>query len=437
MTGLTILAVVFAVYALVAGRLDRLSITAPMVFVVAGAILGPGGTDLLKVSLSNETGLAIAEITLALLLFADAATVPFRDVEGDKSLPGRLLFIGLPLTMVLGTVLAYLMEPGIGWAAAALVATILAPTDAALGLAVVTNRAVPPRIRRALNVESGLNDGLATPFVTLFLAMVISEESSGTEGWVVAALAQVGLAVLAALAVGLGGGWLVSQARSHGWTSPMSEQLAVLTLAILAYTGSVAIGGNGFVAAFLGGLLFGQATKGRLDGPVEFSETVGLFMSFVVWTLFGALFVGPVLTGQTSWTAIGYAVLSLTVVRMLPVALSLLGLGLHPSTWLFMGWFGPRGLASVVFTLVALAELESGSAQTPPLVQVATWTILLSVVAHGVTAGPLAARYGDRIHALNDVPELAPAQEQRLRRRTLTGPRSPDAGTVDSGGKEP
>ena len=436
MTGLTVLAVVFAIYALMAGRLDRLSITAPMVFVVAGAILGPGGTNLLKVLLSNETSLALTEITLALLLFADAATVPFRDIEGDTSLPGRLLFIGLPLTVVLGSVLAYVMEPGFGWAAAALVATILAPTDAALGLAVVTNRAVPARIRRALNVESGLNDGLATPFVTLFLAIAVSEESSGTEGWVVAALTQIGLAVLTALAVGLGGGWLVSRARSHGWTSAVSEQLCVLALAVLAYTGSVAIGGNGFVAAFLGGLLFGQATKGRLDVPVEFSETVGLFMSFFVWTLFGALLVGPVLTGQTSWAAIGYAVLSLTVVRMLPVALSLLGLGLRPGTWLFMGWFGPRGLASVVFTLVALEELESGSAQRNILVQVATWTILLSVVAHGVTAGPLAARYGARMRSLGDVPEMTPTHEQRTRRRALNSHGSHPADTVDPGGEQ-
>ena len=436
MTGLTILAVVFAVYALVAGRLDRLSVTAPMVFVVAGGILGPGGTDLLKVSLSSETTLALTEITLALLLFADAATVRFRDVEGDTILPRRLLFIGLPLTVVLGTVLAYLMEPGFGWAAAALVATILAPTDAALGLAVVTNRAVPARIRRALNIESGLNDGLATPFVTLFLAIVVSEESSGTEGWVVEALTQIGLAVLAALAVGLGGGWLVSRARSHGWTSAVSEQLAVLALAVLSYTGAVAIGGNGFVAAFLGGLLFGHSTKRRLDGPVEFSETVGLFMSFFVWTLFGALFVGPVLTGQTSWTAITYAVLSLTVVRMLPVTLSLLGLGLRPGTWLFMGWFGPRGLASVVFTLVALEELESGSAQRSILVQVATWTILLSVVAHGVTAAPLATRYGARIRALSDVPELAPARDQRTRRRALASHGSHPEDTVDPYGEQ-
>jgi NhaP-type Na+/H+ or K+/H+ antiporter len=432
MSGLTILAAVFALYALLAGRLDRLSVTAPMVFVVVGAVLGPGGVGLLKLSFSNETILAITEITLALLLFADASTVRLRDVEGDASLPSRLLFMGLPLTVALGTMLAFLMEPGFGWAAAALVATILAPTDAALGLAVVTNRAVPGRIRRALNIESGLNDGLSTPFVTLFLAIVVSEES-GTQGWVVAAVTQIGLAVVAALVVGLAGGWLVSRARSHRWTSGTSEQLAVLALAVLAYTGAVAIGGNGFVAAFLGGLLFGQATQRRLDGPVEFSETIGLFMSFFVWTLFGALFVGPVLRGNTYWTAVGYAVLSLTVVRMLPVALSLIGLGMQRRTVLFMGWFGPRGLASVVFTLVALEDMKPASPDQSPLVQVATWTILLSVVAHGVTARRLSARYGARMSSLGNVPELAPAYEPRMRRRGLTRHTPPQGDTVDRG----
>jgi NhaP-type Na+/H+ or K+/H+ antiporter len=436
-SGLTILAVVFVVYASLAGSLDRLSITAPMVFVIVGAILGPGGADLLKVSFSNDTTLAITEITLGLLLFADASTVRVRDLEGDASLPSRLLFIGLPLTVLLGTVLAFLMEPGIGWAAAALVATILAPTDAALGLAMVTNRAVPGRIRRALNVESGLNDGLATPFVTLFLAIVVSEESAGTQGWVVAALTQIGLAVVVALVVGLAGGWLVSQARSHGWTSALSEQLAVVGLAVLAYTGAVGVGGNGFVAAFLGGVLFGHATQGRLDGPVEFTETIGLFMSFFVWTLFGALFVGPVLTGNTHWAVIGYAVLSLTVVRMLPVALSLTGLGMQRRTLLFVGWFGPRGLASVVFTLVALEDLNPASPEQSPLVQVATWTILLSVVAHGLTAGSLSARYGARMRSLGNVPELAPAHESRMRRRGLARGRPQQGHAVDSGTTDP
>jgi NhaP-type Na+/H+ or K+/H+ antiporter len=431
MIGLAILAVVFVLYAVVAGRLDRRSITAPMVFVVAGAILGPGGSGVLKVSLSNETTLALTELTLALVLFADASTVRLSDVEGDAILPSRLLLVGFPLTVVLGTVAAYLIEPGFGWAAAALLATILAPTDAALGLAVVTNPAVPARIRRSLNVESGLNDGLATPFVTLFLAIVVAEESSGHQGWAVGALTSIGLAVVTALTAGLGGGWLVSWAKSHGWTSAMSEQLAVLALAVLAYTGSVAIGGNGFVAAFFAGLLFGRATKGRFDGPIEFSETIGLFLSFFVWTVFGALFVGPVLTGPTAWRAIIYAMLSLTLVRMIPVALSLIGIGLRRSTLLFMGWFGPRGLASVVFTLVALEDLEQTSPQRSLLIQVATWTILLSVLAHGVTAGPWAARYGSRVTALGDVPELAPAREPRIRRRTLSRHRSQHGDTGD------
>ncbi len=183
MGGLTTLAVVIVAYTLVASKLDRWWITGPMVFVAAGTILGPGGLDVLPFSLSSETVLTITELTLALLLFSDASTVRLGDVEGDAGLPRRLLFVGLPLTVVAGALLAYLMFPNVGWAAAALVATILAPTDAALGLAVVTNRAVPVRIRRALNVESGLNDGIATPFVTLFIAAAAAEESIGDTAW--------------------------------------------------------------------------------------------------------------------------------------------------------------------------------------------------------------------------------------------------------------
>ena len=358
MHGLAILAAVFVVYAMAAGRLDRWSITAPMVFVLAGAILGPDGTGLLPASLSSGTGRAITELTLALLLFADASSVRVADIRQDASLPIRLLVIGLPLTIVFGTLLAHVLDPAAGWAAAALIATILAPTDAALGLAVVTNPQVPARIRRALNLESGLNDGLATPFVTLFLAVVTAEEHTTSGGWAAAAISQLGLAVVAAVIVGLGGGWLVSVAKDRGWTSNLSEQLAVLGLAVLSYTGAVAIGGNGFVAAFIGGLLFGFTTKGALVTSVEFSETTGLFTSFLVWTLFGAFFVGHLLTSAVSWAAVIYAILSLTVVRIIPVAVSLTGAGLRGSTLLFMGWFGPRGLASVVFTLVALEELR-------------------------------------------------------------------------------
>jgi len=420
MGGLTALVTLVVVYTLVASKLDRWWITAPMVFVATGAILGPGVLNVLPFSLSNETILTVTELTLALLLFSDASTVRLRDVEGDASLPNRLLFAGLPLTIAAGALVAYLLLPGAGWAPAALIATVLAPTDAALGLAVVTNRAVPVRIRRALNVESGLNDGIATPFVTFFIALCAAEEGIGDKAWGLEALKQIGLAIVAAVVVGYVGGKLLALANDHGWTSGVSEQIAILALALLAYEGSVAIGGNGFIAAFAGGILFGAATRGRLEAPVRFTETLGLAASFLVWAIFGGLFVGKLFTEALSAQPIIYAMLSLTLIRMVPVALVLLGTHLRAATVAFMGWFGPRGLASVVFTLIALQDLEHSDAGTL-LVQTATWTILLSVVLHGISAWPLASWYGASMAKAGEVPELAPAGEPRIRLHDLAG----------------
>ena len=420
MGGLTALAAVVVVYTLVASQLDRWWITGPMVFVAAGLTLGPGGLDVLPFSLGNQTILTITELTLALLLFADASTIQLRDVEGDAGLPRRLLFVGLPLTIGAGALLAYLMFPHVGWAAAALVATILAPTDAALGLAVVTNRAVPARIRRALNDESGLNDGIATPFVTLFIAAVAAEESLGDTAWGLEAVKQIGLAILAAVVVGSLGGKLLTLVIDRGWTSDVSEQIAILALAVLAYGGSVAIGGNGFIAAFAGGMLFGAATRRRLAEPVQFTETLGLSASFLVWSIFGALFVGGLFSQDLTARPIIYAILSLTVIRMLPVAISLAGDHLRPATVAFMGWFGPRGLASVVFTLLALEEIEHGG-DGQLLLQTITWTILLSVLLHGISACPLAARYGAAIAAAGEIPEKQPSREPSIRLRDLAG----------------
>jgi sodium/hydrogen antiporter len=419
-TGLTVFAVVAVAYALAASKLDRCWISAPMVFVAAGTILGPGVLGVLPVSLSQKTVLAVTELTLALLLFADASTVRLRDVEGDASLPTRLLFAGLPLTIAAGAVAAHLLLAGVGWAMAALIATVLAPTDAALGLAVVTNKAVPVRIRRALNVESGLNDGIATPFVTFFLAVVASQEGIGDKAWGLEALKEIALALVAAGVVGYGGGKLLAVAKARGWTSAVSEQIAILALALLAYEGSVTIGGNGFVAAFAAGIMFGAVTGGRLQSPGQFTETLGLSASFLVWSIFGAIFVGDLLTHQLSARPVIYALVSLTLIRMVPVAIALAGTHLRPSTVAFVGWFGPRGLASVVFTLIAIREFEHSGAEAT-LVEAATWTILLSVVLHGLTASPIAVRYGASIAKARDVPEKASAGEPPIRLRDLAG----------------
>jgi sodium/hydrogen antiporter len=416
--GWTLVALVLVGYALVASRLDRLSITAPIVLVAAGTVLGAGFLDLLPANPDTETIRLLTELTLALILFADASTIELRQAESDAGLPLRLLGIGLPLTIASGTVAAHLVLPSVSWTEAALVASILAPTDAALGIAVVTNPVVPARIRRALNIESGLNDGIATPFVTVLLAVVVSGVAK--DHWGAQALLELARGALFGVAVGGLGGWLLGKARAARWTTPLSDQLVVLGLALVAYGAAVQYSGNGFVAAFIAGIVFGAATRGQLEHATEFTDTVGLFSSFLVWVIFGAAFVGPVLRAGIHVRPVIYAVISLTVVRMVPVALSLIGARLRPDTIGFIGWFGPRGLASVVFTLIAFDAFGGGHGPAGALAEVTTWTILLSVLAHGLSSGPLASWYGRRLaRAAPDTPELAAVAPTRLRRRSL------------------
>ncbi len=417
MGGWTLVALIFVGYALAARRLDRLSITAPIVLIVAGAVLGSAYIDVLPANPETETIRLLTELTLALILFADASTIRLRQAEADARLPLRLLGIGLPLTIALGTVAAYLIFPSISWAQAALIGAIPAPTDAALGIAVVTNPVVPARIRRALNIESGVNDGIATPFVTVFLAVVVAGVAD--DGWAADAFLELARGVLIGVAIGAAGGWIVRRAQAAGWTTPTSDQLVVLGLALLSYGAAVNYSGNGFVAAFIAGLVFGAASRGRLEEATEFADTVGMFSSFLVWIICGAAFVGPVIHAGIHARPVAYAVISLTVVRMVPVAVALIGAKLRRDTVAFIGWFGPRGLASVVFTLIAFDAL-GGEHLARQLTEVTTWTILLSVLLHGLTSGPLAAWYGRRLAAAPpDTPELADVAPTRVRQRSL------------------
>lgn len=415
--GWTMVAVLLIAYAIAARQFDRWSITAPIVLVLAGTVLGPGFLGVLPATPKSDSVRLLIDFTLALILFADASTVNARQAEKDAGVPVRLLSIGLPLTIVLGAVAAHLVFPSMSWAEAALIAAILAPTDAALGLAVVTNSAVPTRIRRALNIESGLNDGIATPLVTVFLAVVVAGTASNH--WATDALLELARGALVGIGAGLLGGLALRWARTAKWTTDLSEQLFVLGLAFVAYGSAVALSGNGFVAAFVTGLAFGASSRQQFVEATEFTDTVGLFASFIVWIIFGAALVGPILRGGVHLQPILYAVVSLTVVRMAPVALALLGVRFRMDTVLFMGWFGPRGLASVVFTLLAFDAL-SGHGSAHQLVEVTTWTILLSVLAHGLSAGPLAAFYGRRLQqAPQGIPELRTTSSPRIRRRSL------------------
>jgi NhaP-type Na+/H+ or K+/H+ antiporter len=399
------------VYGALAVWFGRFSITMPIVFVAVGALFG---SQYLFTSKSAEL---LIEMTLALLLFADASTLNFRQVRDDARLPGRLLLITMPLVVALGGRLtAYGLFPEEGLGFALLIAAILAPTDAALGLPIFNNPKVPVRIRRALNVESGLNDGIATPLVALFTAMALAHETQGTGGWLLSALSEIGVGVGVGIAAGLLGGWLYAAAAKRGWTAVTGEQIGNLALALFAFWAAKALGGNSFVAAFVGGILFGHATHERLHVATEFTETSGTLLSLFVWTAFGANLVPPLLQAFTP-LALLYASLSLTVIRMIPVAISLIGARLRPDTTLIMGWFGPRGLASVVFALMAYEAFHEAGRNSDLLADTAAWAILLSVVLHGISAVPLANWYNRRLETADPAaPELMAVPESGVRR---------------------
>jgi sodium/hydrogen antiporter len=382
-------ALVFAWGALSA-RLERFDVTAPITFVIAGLVLTHGPLAVLGVAPSNEVVKILAEITLVLVLFSDASRVGLRDLQAELGLCVRLLGIGLPLTIGLGTLLALALFGGINIWLALLIGAALAPTDAALGAGIMVNRAVPARIRRLINVESGLNDGIATPFVLVAVAgAAAAAHESGTGPG--AAVAELALGLAVGGAVGGAGGWLVKVARRRDWVAEGFAGAAVLGLAVCAYASAIALHGNGFIAAFIGGLAFGSTSGRRGEPLVPFVEETGALVSLLVWLAFGAVAVAPMFD-QLTWQLVVYAVLSLTIIRMAPVALALVGTRLGWATTAFVGWFGPRGLASVVFALLALEDL--GDKAASPAVAVITATVLLSVIAHGASAEPLARRYG-------------------------------------------
>jgi sodium/hydrogen antiporter len=414
-------ALIFA-WGTLSARLERFDVTAPITFVVAGVALTHGPLAPLGFAPSHETVKTLAEFTLVLVLFSDASRVGLRDLRSDMGLCVRLLGIGLPLTIGLGTLLALALFTGMNAWVALIVGAALAPTDAALGAGMMINPAVPARIRRLINVESGLNDGIATPFVLIAVAGAGAAEHASGIG-PAEAVAELALGVLIGAVVGGVGGFAVKVARGRGWIAEGFAGSAVLALAVCAYACSLALHGNGFIAAFVGGLAFGAIGGQRGERLVPFVEETGGLVSLLVWLAFGAVEVVPALQ-RLNWQTIVYAVLSLTVIRMAPVALSLVGSGLGRAAVAFVGWFGPRGLASVVFALIALEDLGPHAAE--PAVAVIAVTVLLSVLVHGATADPLARRYGPRLAPAagradeDGMPELP---ERRIIRRGSRPPR--------------
>ena len=417
MVALATIVTIIVLWGAVSRPLDRRGVTSAMVFTVAGFVVGTSVLGLLDVSLESAVAERVTEVALVLLLFSDAARLDLRALRHELSWPARLLLIGLPLTLLAGTGVGVLLFPGMALASVFLLSTMLASTDAALGQQVVTDEAVPARVRQALDVESGLNDGLAVPFFLVALDLANAELTTGITWAVVSnAAEQIGWGLLSGLAAGLLGALVFRVADTRGWIASEWRQIVPLAAALLAYGLAVTLGGSGFIAAFVGGMVF-AALSGRPGTAVTlFTEETGGLLAAFVWIGFGALALGLV-APHITWQVVVYAVLSLTLVRMVPVALALLGKGVQRPTKAFIGWFGPRGLASVVF---ALLVLERGVPEGKTLLATVVVTVALSVILHGLSSVPLVRVYhrwyDAHAEAHPEAPETREATMPRRRR---------------------
>ncbi|MFJ4444681.1 cation:proton antiporter [Pseudomonas sp. NPDC089422] len=388
---LAVLAALLVLYASLAGALESKPVNGPLLFLMAGLLVGPSGLGLLNLALDRHDLRLLAELTLAIVLFTDAAKLDPGQLRHHRGLPLRLLLIGLPLTLIAGCLAAWLLFPQMPWLEMALLSTILAPTDAALGKAVVSNPEVPCEVRECLNVESGLNDGICVPILLLLLALTVELHSTlpfALAGYFF--LEELGIGALAGAVLALLVGVLLRFSQRHCLQIDAWQQLVMPALALLSFASAQAMGGSGFIAAFCAGLLtsflFRQETRPLLETGESCSEA----LSLLTWVVFGA-YVAPKASQILSPSVWFYALLSLSLVRMLPVWVSLAGTTLAAESRLFIGWFGPRGLASIVF---ATLILDSPLQERGTIIATSIACVLLSVILHGVSAGSWSARLG-------------------------------------------
>lgn len=405
MTLLTIFVLVLFCVSLLSRPIERLHLTAPIVFTVAGLV---AALVLSKFPVGNQSAgafLMIAEIGLVVILFAEASHIDLKVLSNIRGLPTRLLTSGLLLTIGLGMLIAMVMFDQLSIWQAGILAAVLAPTDAGLGQVIVSDKRVPLRIREALNVEAGLNDGLAVPFLLFFIALAITTDSHDAS-FMSFIIEQLGYGTAIGLIVGRGGGWLVMQANARNWIGGPFAKLVVLALPLLCLQIAHGVDGSAFIAAFVAGLALPRANAHSHGQPhakfdVGFVEDCGQLINLAVFFLFGVLVAASL--GDFRPIHFLYGALSLTVVRMLPVALALIGSRLSLMSVLFIGWFGPRGLASIVLGLVYYEHTMGATERTIGLAVMAT--VLLSIVAHGLTAALGVERYA---RAVATLPENSP-----------------------------
>lgn len=397
-----IIIVVFVVlvflYSLVSRRLEQTVVTAPIVFTSAGILLILAMPSSQVLDVQRASLLKLAELGLVMLLFTDATHINLKTLRSREKLPLRLLSIGMLLTILLGAVAAHLIFPQLSIWEAGILAAILAPTDAGLGQVIVRSPRVPLRIRQSLDVEAGLNDGLAVPFFMFFIA--VSRIGTDGAGRVLLnyVFEQLGMGALVGLTVGLIGGLLLATARRKEWMAESAQQFGLVALPVLSVLACEPVGGSMFIAAYIAGLAVQAGFRDASTHSLEFTEGWGQLFDYFVFFLFG-LFVA-IAFRQFSFVHMLYAILSLTVVRMVPVAIALIGTRLNPASILFMGWFGPRGLASIVLGLVYLEE-EAHLPGEETIKLAVMVTVMLSIFIHGFSAFPGIDLYARKVAKLD------------------------------------
>ncbi len=392
---LALLAAFVFLYSISSGRLERTIFNGAIVFAAFGFVFGPLGLNFLSLDIEKEGLRTLAELTLALVLFIDASNANLDVLKQQIRIPRNLLLIALPLIILFGFGVGVLIFGSLTLIEIAILATILAPTDAALGKAVITNEAVPEKIREGLNIESGLDDGICVPILFIFLALA---SKSGIEGdttmYALTLVAEeIGIGVVVGVGLVVLGSWLLKHFSDRGWITETWKQLPVIALAVSCFAVAQYIGGSGFIACFVGGLLFGWIAKNHKHKLLFAAEGGADTLALITWVVFGAAVVGHTIDKFT-WEPFVYALLSLTVIRMVPVFLVLLGPQLRTDEKLFIGWFGPRGLATIVFAVIVLNENLPGG---DTIALVAVHTIVLSVIFHGISANPFIKALASRI----------------------------------------
>ncbi len=371
-------------YSVVSGLVKKWYTAPALIFVLFGIVLGPFMLDIIEGATDTASFTVVAQLALTLILFNQAAELDLDAVVRRGGITFRLLMIGIPLAIALGTLTALLLLPVMPVWEALCLAAIVAPTEVALIDALLDDERIPARIRHALSTESGFYDGFALAAMLAALALASERTDHDSARWGLFLVRTEGVSLLVGLAIGAIGGWVIARSRRRGWMSDTWAQLATLAIALVCFGAGERLHGSGFVAAFAGGLAFAFAARRvGIRQEMQVSDAAGQLLELMVFAMFGGY---AVIVGwrNASWRVVAFAIIALVVVRLVAVSVALLRSEMPLHERLFIGWFGPRGIGTLVLGLLMINQGEIE--QAPLITQVVAVTVTLSLVLHSATA---------------------------------------------------